>query len=170
MEEWIARHLSPDDYFFIWRVKPTVICGRNQDIEKEVNLPYCRTHGIDVVRRRSGGGCVYADMNNWMFSFITPDEVVSTTFGRYTTLIAGMLRSLGFDASATGRNDIYIYNRKVSGNAFYHMPGRSIVHGTMLYDIDVERMTNAITPLAPNLSLIPCNQFRRISQVLEMKA
>lgn len=146
MEEWIARHLPADDYFFIWRVQPTVICGRNQDIEKEVNLPYCHNNGINVVRRRSGGGCVYADMDNWMFSYITHDEEVSVTFERYTSMIAEMLRSLGFEASATGRNDIFISNRKVAGNAFYHMRGRSIVHGTMLCDFDAERMANAITP------------------------
>lgn len=146
MEEWIAQHMPADDYFFIWRVQPTVICGRNQDIEKEVNLPYCHNNGINVVRRRSGGGCVYADMDNWMFSYITPDEEVSVTFERYTSMIAEMLRSLGFEATATGRNDIFISNRKVAGNAFYHMRGRSIVHGTMLCDFDAERMANAITP------------------------
>ena len=75
-EEWAARVLPPDDYFFAWRVAPTVICGRNQDMAAEVDLDYCRTHGIDVVRRRSGGGCVYADRNNWMFSYITPSDEV----------------------------------------------------------------------------------------------
>lgn len=146
MEEWIARYLPPDEYFFAWRVNPTVICGRNQDIEKEVDLPYCHSNGIDVVRRRSGGGCVYADMNNWMFSYITPDEAVSATFERYTSMVAEMLCSLGFEATATGRNDIFIGDRKVAGNAFYHMRGRSIVHGTMLCDFDAERMARAITP------------------------
>ncbi len=146
MEEWVARHLPPDDYFFVWRVNPTVICGRNQDIEKEVNLPYCHSNGINIVRRRSGGGCVYADMDNWMFSYITSDEEVSTTFSRYTSMVADMLSSLGFEATASGRNDIFIGDRKVAGNAFYHIPGRSIVHGTMLCDFNPERMANAITP------------------------
>ena len=146
MEEFAARELPPDDYFFAWRVLPTVICGRNQDIPVEVNLDYCRRTGIDVVRRRSGGGCVYADMNNWMFSYITPSDEVASTFSRYTAMIASMLESLGFNAMATGRNDLMINNRKVAGNAFYHLPGRSIVHGTMLCDIDFERMGLAITP------------------------
>lgn len=146
MEEWIARQLPPDDYFFAWRVEPTVICGRNQDIEKEVNITYCRKNGINIVRRRSGGGCVYADMNNWMFSYITPNKEENTTFGRYTGMVTEMLRSLGFEASATGRNDIFINMRKVAGNAFYHLPDRSIVHGTMLVDYNAERMANAITP------------------------
>lgn len=145
-EEWVAYNLPADDYFFLWRVHPTVICGRNQDIPKEVNLQYCAGHGIEVIRRKSGGGCVYADLNNWMISYITPGDEVSSTFSRFTSTIAGMLRSLGLDASATGRNDILISDRKVSGNAFYHVPGRSIVHGTMLHRIDFAVLSQAITP------------------------
>lgn len=146
MEEWVARALPPDDYFFAWRVAPTVICGRNQDMVREVDMAYCRAEGIDVVRRRSGGGCVYADMSNWMFSYITPSDEISSTFSRYTAMVASMLASLGFDARATGRNDLLIGNRKVAGNAFYHLPVRSIVHGTMLCEIDATRMSRAITP------------------------
>ncbi len=66
-----CRRLPAGNYFFSWQVNPTVICGRNQEIDKEVNLAYCRANGIDVVRRRSGGGCVFADRQNFMFSFIT---------------------------------------------------------------------------------------------------
>ncbi len=146
MEEWAVMNMPPDDYFFAWRVNPTVICGRNQDIRAEVNIEYCNQEGIDIVRRRSGGGCVYADLNNWMFSYLTPSSEVASTFSRYTLMIAGMLQSLGFDAKANGRNDILIGERKVAGNAFYHKPAWSIVHGTMLCEIDAERMRNAITP------------------------
>lgn len=146
MEEWAAKNLPACDYFFCWQVKPTVIIGRNQNLEAEVNLDYCHRHSIEVYRRRSGGGCVYADMHNIMMSYITPSEKVATTFSRYTSMVAAMLRSLGIEAEATGRNDIVIDGRKVSGNAFYHLPGRSIVHGTMLYDTDLRHMANAITP------------------------
>lgn len=146
MEEWAARELPPDDYFFAWRVEPTVICGRNQDIAAEVDIDYCRREGIHIVRRRSGGGAVYADMQNWMFSLVTPSDEVQTTFARYTTMVAAMLVSLGIDARATGRNDIVVGGRKISGNAFYHLPGRSIAHGTMLYRFDAGRISNALTP------------------------
>lgn len=146
MEEWASRYLPAGEYFFAWRVEPTVICGRNQDIESEVDTDYCRREGIDVVRRRSGGGAVYADMNNYMFSYITPSDEVASTFSRYTTMICAMLGSLGIDAKATGRNDILIDGAKVAGNAFYHLPGRSIVHGTMLYDFDPSRLMRALTP------------------------
>lgn len=146
VEEWAARRLPADDYFFAWRVEPTVICGRNQDMAQEVDMDFCRRNGIDVVRRRSGGGCVLADMDNLMFSYITPGDEVSATFSRYTSLIARMLVRLGFEAEATGRNDILVNGRKVAGNAFYHLPGRSIVHGTMLLDFNPDLMSGALTP------------------------
>ena len=146
LEEWAARRLPAGDYFFSWQVDPTVICGRNQEIDKEVNLSYCREHGIDVVRRRSGGGCVFADRQNFMFSFITNSDHVTEVFAAYTAMIAAALQKIGINATATGRNDITIGDRKVSGNAFYHLPGRSIAHGTMLYDFDPTCLANAITP------------------------
>ncbi len=146
MEEFVARNIDADDCFFMWQVEPSVIFGRNQLIENEVNLDFCRSRNIRTYRRKSGGGCVYADMNNIMFSYITKDEAVNFTFNRYINMVVLVLRKLGVDARASGRNDIMIGDRKVSGNAFYHTPGRSIVHGTMLYDTDMENMVGSITP------------------------
>ena len=147
MEEYVAKALNNDgDCFFMWQVTPSVIFGRNQLIENEVNLPFCQKRGIEIYRRKSGGGCVYADLSNVMFSYITQDENVNLTFNRYTNMVALILCKLGIEAKATGRNDILINGRKVSGNAFYHIPGHSIVHGTMLYDTDMENMVGAITP------------------------
>ena len=146
MEEYIAHQINDDDCFFMWQVQPTVIFGRNQLIENEVNLDYCQKHHINTFRRKSGGGCVYADMSNVMFSYITKDENVSFTFNRYINMVALVLCKLGIDVKASGRNDILIGGKKVSGNAFYHIPGRSIVHGTMLYDTNMENMVGSITP------------------------
>jgi len=152
MEELAARMIGEDDLFFMWQVDPTVIFGRNQLIANEVNVDYCREHGIAFYRRRSGGGCVYADRDNIMFSYITRSDEVQTTFSAYTGAVAAMLRGLGLDASASDRNDVLIGGRKVSGNAFYHIPGRSIVHGTMLFDTNMEHMLNAITPSREKLT------------------
>ncbi|MDE6652907.1 MAG: lipoyltransferase [Muribaculaceae bacterium] len=146
IEEWVARNMPAAEYFFTWRVKPTVIFGRNQNPMVEVDMEYCLEKGIEVYRRRSGGGCVYADMDNLMMSYITPSTDVTATFAGYTARVAGMLRSLGLDATASGRNDVLIGGKKVSGNAFYHLPGRSIVHGTMLHSTDTANMARAITP------------------------
>ena len=147
MEEFAARTLSlEDDLFFLWQVEPTVIFGRNQVIENEVNLDYCRQHGIQFYRRKSGGGCVYADMSNVMMSYITRSDEVTTTFSHYMQMVCKMLQGLGLPATSTQNNDVLIDGRKVSGNAFYHLPGVSIVHGTLLYDTDMDHMLHAITP------------------------
>ena len=146
MEEYVARRIDEQDLFFMWQVEPSVIFGRNQLIENEVNLKFCRERGIKTYRRKSGGGCVYADMNDVMFSYITKDEAVGFTFNRYINMVVLVLQNLGVDAKASGRNDVMIGDRKVSGNAFYHIPGRGIVHGTMLYDTDMVNMVGAITP------------------------
>lgn len=151
MEEYIARHLEADDYFFMWQVEPSVIFGRNQVAENEVNLDYCKQHGIQVYRRKSGGGCVYADQDNVMMSFVTHDENVGLTFNRFINMLLLILRKLGVEATGTTHNDVMIGDRKVSGTAFYHLPGRSIVHATMLYDTNMEHMLNAITPGAEKL-------------------
>lgn len=146
MEEYVARMLPAGDYFFMWQVAPSVIFGRNQLIDSEVDIEYCLKNSIQMYRRKSGGGCVYADHSNIMFSYITPDSNVNFTFNRYMLMVEHVLQKLGIDAKTTGRNDILIDGKKVSGNAFYHLPERSIVHGTMLYDTDIERMVNSTTP------------------------
>lgn len=146
MEEYIARELPAQDYFFIWQVEPTVIFGRNQLVDSEVDTAFCRANNIQFYRRKSGGGCVFADRSNLMLSYITPTTNVNFTFNRYMLMVEDALQRLGVDARTSGRNDILIDGRKVSGNAFYHLPGRSIVHGTMLYDTNLEYMLNATTP------------------------
>lgn len=146
MEEYVARHLETDDSFFMWQVAPSVIFGRNQQLDSEVNIEYCRRHGIQVFRRKSGGGCVYADQSNVMLSFITRGENVGLAFNRFVNTLLLVFRRFGVEAVGTSRNDVMIGDRKVCGTACYHLPGRTIVHSTLLYDTDMTNMTNAITP------------------------
>ena len=145
MEEFVAREIE-GEAFFVWRVEPTVIYGRNQVLENEVNLEYCREHGVDIVRRKSGGGCVYSDLGNIMVSYISRRGDVSEVFDRYMTALTEALRALGVPAEKSGRNDILVEGRKISGNAFHQLPDRSIVHGTLLYSTDLEALTEAIRP------------------------
>ncbi len=146
MEEYVARELPAQDYFFMWQVEPTVIFGRNQLVESEVDTQYCRANGIEFYRRKSGGGCVYADKDNIMLSYITPKTNVNSTFNCYMLLVENALQQLGIKAGTSGRNDILVDGKKVSGNAFYHLYNRSIVHGTMLYSTNIEAMARATTP------------------------
>ena len=146
MEEFVARRCSCADAFFMWQVAPSVIFGRNQAIAREVNLDYCRRHQIQVYRRKSGGGCVYADHDNLMLSYVTSEENVGMAFNRFVGMLLLVLRRMGVEAVGTAHNDVLIGQRKVSGTACYHLAGRSIVHGTLLYDTNMEHMLAAITP------------------------
>lgn len=146
MEEYVARNIDADECFFTWQVGPSVIFGRHQLPEAELDIDYCRSHGISTFRRKSGGGCVYADMGNVMLSYITRGDSVGFTYNKYVTLVLLALRRTGIEATASGRNDIMVDGGKVSGTAFYHLPGHCIVHGTLLYDTDMDNMTHALTP------------------------
>lgn len=146
MEEYVARRFDKKDYFFMWQVEPSVIFGRNQQMEQEVNVDYCRQHHIKMYRRKSGGGCVYADENNLMLSYITANEQVGFAFNTFVNMLLLVLRKLGIQAVGTTHNDVMIGDRKVSGTASYHLPGRNIVHSTFLYDTNMEHMLQAITP------------------------
>lgn len=150
MEEYAADHLSsiaPEGAFFIWQVDPTVIFGRNQDMKAEVDVEFCKSKDIAIYRRKSGGGCVFADRGNIMISYIKPCTDVSALFSEFLGRLAAFLRHLGIDAQVSGRNDVLVDGRKVSGNAFSLRPsGSGIVHGTFLYNLDFDTMSRALTP------------------------
>ena len=146
MEEFVARQLDEPDAFFFWQVAPSVIYGRNQVVENEVNLDYCREHGIEMFRRKSGGGCVYADRDNLMLSFVTSDANVGFAFNRFVNMVLLVFRKMGIEATGTSHNDILIDGKKVCGTACRTMAKGCIVHSTLLYDTNMEHMLHAITP------------------------
>ena len=137
---------------FTWVVAPTVIYGRHQCREQEVNEAYCAAHGVRVVQRQSGGGCVYADRGNLMVSFVSPSIHSQEVFDEFLTLLSGALRSLGYDAVTTSHNDVLVGNRKVAGTACYTPPTGTVVHASMLYDICLEALEQAITPSEAKLA------------------
>ena len=150
MEEYVAEVYGSG--FFVWQVDPTVIIGRNQDLETEVNLPFCREHAVRIVRRKSGGGCVYADKGNLMVSFITPERGVDSVFPAFMRRLSAVLQSLGANAFVSGHNDVLVGGRKVSGSAFFVHPSSSIVHCTLMHSVDLDMLQNAITPPAAKLA------------------
>ncbi len=150
MEEYLARY-TEDEAFFVWQVPPTVIIGRNQVMAAEVNLPYCRAHGIRVFRRKSGGGCVYSDRGNLMVSCVMSGKDVPFLFENYIRRLALCLRRAGLEAEVSGRNDILVSGKKVSGNAFFSIHGRNVMHGTLLFDCNPEQLENVLTPSGTKL-------------------
>lgn len=150
-EEYLSEHGS-EEYFFVWRSRPTVIFGRHQVMQNEVNIPYCEAHGIEMYRRKSGGGCVYSDEGNLMLSYIVRSEHSQEVFARYLELVCQALRSLGLPAVSSSHNDVMVGERKVSGNACHLTPGGTIVHGTLLLSSNIEVLQQAITPSAEKLA------------------
>ena len=142
----MARYVAERECFFMWQVEPTVIFGRNQMIENEVNLDFCRKHDIQVYRRKSGGGCVYADSDNVMLSYISEGDSVGLAFNQFIQMVLLVFRKMGVEAVGTQHNDVLIGDRKVCGTACYHLDGRNIVHSTLLYDTNMDNMLQAITP------------------------
>lgn len=148
-----GRCAAPGDWFFTWQVAPTVIIGRHQDLHAEVDTDFCRREGIEVYRRKSGGGAVFADDGNVMFSLVTSRPgPVAEAFAGFTRMLADMLCSLGVEATPGGRNDIYIGDAKVSGCACYSIGDCKVAHGTMLHSVDPGRMARALTPSASKLA------------------
>ena len=151
VEEYVARHYTDDDYFMGWRVNPTVMLGRNQLIDNEVNTDYCKEHKIDIFRRKSGGGCIYADKGCIQFSYISRSVNANKAFAAYMQRMADLLKGLKIDAQLSGRNDILINGTKVSGCAFYQLSNRSVLHNSLLFDTQLDHLSNALTPAKEKL-------------------
>ncbi len=147
LEEYILKNLLKDDetYFFTWEIHGVVI-GKNQVIENEVNLDFLRQKHIDIYRRPTGGGCVYADHRNTMFSIITKKTNKQFTFKTYLSKIIDSMKLLNVDIEFSGRNDLLYEGKKISGNAFLQNKYGMLMHGTFLYDCDLETMVRAISP------------------------
>ncbi len=145
LDEYCLEHIrSEEPYFYLWRNAPSVIIGLNQNAYGEVNLPFLEEHGILLVRRMTGGGAVYHDLQNLNYTIIgkapSPQPV------------ADALRSLGVDAVLTGRNDIFVDGRKVSGYARRVSHGQEIIHGTLMYDVDLDTLGKALDVPGSKLS------------------
>lgn len=134
-----------DDIFMVWRNNPCVVIGKNQNIYKEVNIKYCEDNNIDIVRRLSGGGAVFQDMEVIQYSFITKERE-GNSFEYFTKPVLIALERLGLKGEFTGRNDLVIDGKKFSGNAQYHRNGKVLHHGTILFGGNLEHLKNALKP------------------------
>ncbi len=135
-EYCLEQYPSDDSFFYLWRNRPSVIIGLNQNAYSEVNLGYLEANDIRLARRATGGGAVYHDLQNLNYTIIgrdvSPDPVVAA------------LQKLGVPAELTGRNDIFVYGRKVSGYARRLGRDRQIIHGTLMYDVDLDTLARVL--------------------------
>lgn len=141
-EEYLLREKS-EDFFLIWKNEPCIVIGKNQVAADEISPDYVSARSLPVVRRMTGGGAVYHDAGNLNFSFIQNGEPNRAKLCRP---VIEVLRSLGVEAELSGRNDITVDGRKVSGTAMCSHGGRSLFHGTLLINSDLEAMSEALRP------------------------
>ena len=147
LEEYLMKDFSYDgDIFLLWNVRPTVMIGRHQITSYEIDQEYVSNNNIEVVRRNSGGGAVYTDMGCLQFSFITNTTNHSNIFDKHVSKIIHALASSGINASFTGRNDIVVDDKKISGNAEYIYKDRMVIHGTILFDSNLDHLYGSLTP------------------------
>nr|WP_106783074.1 lipoate--protein ligase [Lysinibacillus timonensis] len=147
IEEYILKNLDvdKDSYLLFYINQPSIIIGRNQNTIEEINTDYVEENGIIVVRRLSGGGAVYHDLGNLNFSFITKDDGESFhNYKKFTQPVVDALAKLGVQAELSGRNDILAEGRKVSGNAQYATKGRMFSHGTLMFDLNIDAVVDAL--------------------------
>lgn len=144
-EEYLLTHKSEGDWLMLWQNKNTVVVGLNQNTSEEINSDFIRNKGITVVRRTTGGGAVYHDLGNLNYSFITDaGSAEEISIEKFSKPVCEALAALGVNASVSGRNDILIDGKKVSGVAQRVYCGRILHHGTLLFRSDTEMISGAL--------------------------
>lgn len=150
IEEFLTFHVQPSEcILFLWQNRHTVVIGKNQNAWKECKVQKLEEDGGHLVRRLSGGGAVFHDLGNLNFTFCVREEDYDVQ--RQLNVILRAVRSLGIMAEKTGRNDITADGRKFSGNAFFKSKGCCYHHGTLLVNVDKNRMAEYLNVSAAKL-------------------
>lgn len=146
LEEYMLKSFdSEEGIIFLWRNSPTIVVGNNQNTIEEINMSFVNERKIKVVRRLSGGGAVYHDLGNLNFTFLESlRETINLDIKKFTLPVVNALNKLGTPAQITGRNDITINDRKISGNAQRLFQNKLLHHGTLLFDVDLDVMSQAL--------------------------
>lgn len=143
-EEYVFR-TSREDCFLVWRNRRAVVVGRNQNAAAEIDADFADRHHIPLLRRMSGGGAVYHDLGNVNFTRIDAGGDSHTLdFQHYTRPIVDFLNRLGVRAVFSGRSDLSLHGKKISGNAQYRHRDKVLHHGTLLFDANLHRLAEAI--------------------------
>ena len=142
-EEYLLES-SSDDIMMLWQNEPTVVIGKNQNAYAEINTEYTTEKGIHIARRISGGGAVYHDLGNVNYTFISTKNENEINFKTFTIPIIDSLSNLGIQVILSGRNDLEIDGKKISGNAQHVRNNRVLHHGTLLFDSDLGELSNAL--------------------------
>lgn len=146
--------VSDEPFFFLWQNSPTVVIGVNQNPYKEVDLEYLEREKINLVRRITGGGAVFHDQGNVNFTFIGNYSNDREVFEQYIGYIVEALKKMGLNgATMSGRNDILVDGKKISGCAKRVFKDKCMVHGTLLYDVNTEVLKSVLNGPKSKLKL-----------------
>ena len=147
LEEYCFKQLKDEDeIFLLWINEPSIIVGKYQNTIEEINTEYTREKGIHVIRRISGGGAVYHDLNNLNYTIISNRDKGQEGFNfkEFSKPIIETLAELGVEAEFTGRNDLEIDGQKFCGNAQAYIKDRVMHHGCLLFNVDFSALGNAL--------------------------
>ena len=147
LEEYCFKKLKDEDeIFLLWINEPSIIVGKYQNTIEEINTEYTREKGIHVIRRISGGGAVYHDLNNLNYTIISNRDKGQEGFNfkEFSKPIIETLAELGVEAEFTGRNDLEIDGQKFCGNAQAYIKDRVMHHGCLLFNVDFSALGNAL--------------------------
>ena len=143
-EEYFLKNFQ-EDFFMLWRSRPTVVVGKHQNALAEINHEFVQKHQIPIARRLSGGGTVFHDPGNVNFTFIrNVEKIQEVNFKVFTVPVMEALKKLGVEAYTTGRNDLLTDGKKISGNAEHIHRNRVLHHGTLLFDSHLEALKGAL--------------------------
>ena len=143
IEEYLLKQ-KDGYYIYLWQNDSSVIVGINQNTLNEVNLNYTQQNNIKVVRRLTGGGAVYHDKNNVNYTIIAPYNQNENNYIKFTKPVIEYLNLLGVKAEFSGRNDIVVEGKKISGNAQTIYKNRIMHHGTLLFNSDMNILGSAL--------------------------
>ncbi len=161
LEEYVFEELDPSqEYFMLWQNDNTIVVGKYQNTAQEINQAFVDEHKIKVARRLSGGGAVYHDKGNLNFTFIVSEKEHGLNFNQFIQPVIRTLAGLGIHAEFTGRNDITIDGKKISGNSQYVKRGRIMHHGCILVD---SNLTNVSEALRPKKAKFECKSAKSVA-------
>lgn len=145
-EEYVFDRMDrTEEYLLLWQNRNAIVVGKHQNTVEEVNAQYVQEHGVQVVRRLSGGGAVYHDMGNLNFTIIGDAEGNKFNFQKLSQPIVQTLGRMGAEVQFSGRNDLLMDGRKISGNAQFVRGSRLLHHGTLLLHSDLDMISNVLT-------------------------
>ena len=147
LEEYCFKKLKDEEeIFLLWINEPSIIVGKYQNTIEEINTEYTREKGIHVIRRISGGGAVYHDLNNLNYTIISNRDKGQEGFNfkEFSKPIIETLAELGVKAEFTGRNDLEIDGQKFCGNAQAYIKDRVMHHGCLLFNVDFSALGDAL--------------------------